>query len=228
MAALTPSPITGVVTGQVGIGKSTLINNILSKDVTRPGSAKMVSFRQDLDLGTKKVQMFEGNNIFGADLRIFDTPGWNNTLISNGKIMEDICRETEGKVDFLYYCFSKNVFACDRKVFEQLTSKFTRKIWNHTIFVGTFCNEMTESPKDFEERMVSHNNDIRRALFDCGIPYDETKDILVVPAGDANPRIWQQGGKRPNWMEYLIEETCKRMDSTHTLLTRPRNTCTIS
>ena len=70
---------------------------------------------------------------------------------------------------------------------------------------------LTKSPKDFEEKMTSYRNDIRKALSDCGIPADETKDILVVPAGDANPCIFQQAGKRPNWMEYLREETSKIM-----------------
>ena len=224
------SPITGVVTGQVGIGKSALINNLLLKDVTKNDRARSVSAAMSLDSGTVKVQPFDGTSICVTDLRIFDTPGLNHVHNRDAAIIEDICRETEGNVDFLYYCISGrgDVYACDMRSFKLLTSNFTKKIWNHTIFVITFCNEMSESPKKFEEKMVSYKNDIREALFHCGIPYDETKDILVVPAGDANPRIFQQAGKQPNWMKYLIEETRKRKDSTHTLLTRSKSMCTIS
>ena len=236
LAMAAQSPIIGVVTGQLGIGKSTLINNLLSKDVTAPGHAKMRATVEDLESGTKKVEMFDGDNV---NFRIFDTPGWSATMTpsqspeqrtptKDTEIIEDICKKTEGKVDCLYYCVSARsvVDNSDRREFKLITSNFTKKIWNHTIFVITFCNELTESPKKFEEKMVTYRNNIRKVLSDCGIPYDETKDILVVPAGDANPCIWQQGGRRPNWMKYLREVTWERIDPTHTLL--EKNTqCTI-
>ena len=223
--------ITGVVTGQIGIGKSTLINNILSKDVTGNDRAKMSYVVTNLERGTSEVQRFDGNRVSGFNLKIFDTPGWSDIgtkSLSDAQIVEDICKMTEGKVDFLYYCVSgrENVTSTDRKIFKLLTSNFTKKIWNHTIFVITFCNEMHESPNEFEEKIVSYRDDIRKALFHCDIPYDETTNILVVPAGDKSLCIWQQGGRRNNWREYLIEETCERIDSTSTLLKRKK--CTIS
>ena len=228
--------ITGVVTGQVGIGKSTLINNILSKDVTVPGHAKMAYAGKHLERGTTEVQMFYEKSVFGSNLRIFDTPGWSDTSVkshSDAQIIEDICKKTEGQVDFLYYCVSgrQNVNIADQKIFKLLNSKFTRKIWNQTIFVVTFCNEMSESPNNFEKKMISYKEQLRKALSHCGIPDDETEDILVVPAGDRSLSIWQQGGKQQNWMEYLIEETRARVqrDSTcSSKIFQKKSTCTIS
>ena len=185
---------------------------------------------EDLKSGTKEVKnlMFDGDKI---NFRIFDTPGWNDTTpTKDAQIIEDICKKTEGKVDFLYYCVSarSDVVSSDWKVFKLLTSTFTKTIWNHTIFVITFCNNSTKPPKDFGEKMVSYKKDIRKALSNCGIPYDETKDILVVPAGDANPCIWQQAGQQPNWMKYLREVTWERIDPTGALLERRQHvTCTI-
>ena len=223
MAQIAQRPITGVVTGQLGIGKSTLINNLLRNDMTEPADrAKIRSVFEDLESGTKRVQLFYGSEINNY-MNIFDTPGCSATTITDEAIIEEIYRKTEGKVDFLYYCISarNDVAKSDRKMFKLLTSNFKKKIWNHTIFVITFCNEMGgETPKDFEEKMLSYRNDIRSALAHCGIPHDETQDILIVPAGNKSPCIWQQGGRRSSWTEYLREMTRERIDSTHTLLKR--------
>ena len=82
---------------------------------------------EDLKSATKKVEMFDGDNI---NLRIFDAPGWSDTTpTKDAQIIEDVCKKTEGKVDFLYYCVSAHhdVSISDRRVFKLLTSKFTKR-----------------------------------------------------------------------------------------------------
>ena len=137
--------MTLVTAGQSGVGKSTLVKNLLhlaDNDADTPIAG------QSPDSVTKEVKSFI-SCINGVTITIVDTPGLAATSDNEEKkIIAELTKVTEGCADMLLYCVnmgpSGRIGNSDRKIVQLLTSVFTPEIWERAILVLTFGDDVKE------------------------------------------------------------------------------------
>ena len=137
--------MTLVTAGQSGVGKSTLVQNLLR---VADNAAKIPEAGQSPDSVTKDVKSFPGN-INGVDITIVDMPGLAAASDDEEKeTIAELIKVTKEGADMLLYCAnmgpSGKINELDRKIVKLLTSVFTPEIWKRAILVLTFGNIVKE------------------------------------------------------------------------------------
>ncbi len=130
-----------VVVGELGVGKTTLINGLVGEDVMPRGGEARFGARS----ASKKVAEYKGRS---GKLRIFDTPGFFDGETSIETIVEDIAKKTRGKIDLLVYCVGKMLDRIAGKakqgigyVADILRSRNTSTpSWDNVLYVLTYAN----------------------------------------------------------------------------------------
>lgn len=130
--------ITLVTAGRSGVGKSTLISNMLRLE----GDAAPKR-RHGPSSTTKEVKLYT-SSVNGIEVRIIDTPGLTAADVSEAKIITGLQAESGGKADMLLYCVSllpnSKIDEQDAKIIKTLKTAFGPDIWSHAILVLTFAN----------------------------------------------------------------------------------------
>ena len=125
-------PVTILVIGLTGSGKSTLINALMGDTVARveEGAASV----------TRKLKMCEGK-YKGVKIRVYDTVGFSD---SKGKSDNDIVKEIAkaNKFDLILICIRMDSRANDKvkKMFTVLCDNISQQMWERTVIVLTFAN----------------------------------------------------------------------------------------
>ena len=202
-----------VVTGKVGIGKSTLINNYLGLDVTTDEGAEFSDMKADRT--TKEVKSYckSGKEFRGEKWDVYDTPGWSDSDHDNFSHIDILCniyRQTKGDVDVLYYCFSAryDIEEEDIDTFKLLTTIFGQNIWKYTVFVMTFANDINLDVEEYHTKIKKYEEDIKNGLKKANVSEDIVSKTTIVSAGDESFHIFQLKG---NWKDHLFEESSRRM-----------------
>ena len=122
-------PVTILVIGPGGVGKSTLINAMFGEDVAKVGhGARGV---------TSRVEKYEGE-YEGARIKIYDTPGFRDT---EGRTSFNILYQIDehDKYDLILIC-TKLEDRADRDMFSSLASVLHKEMWKRTVVVLTQAN----------------------------------------------------------------------------------------
>ena len=128
-----------VTAGQSGVGKSTLVKNLLR---LADNDANAPIAEQSPDPVTKVVKPFHGY-INGVKITIVDMPGLAAASDDEEKkTIAELIKVTEGGADMLLYCAnmgpSGKLNELDRKIVKLLTLVFKPEIWERAILVLTF------------------------------------------------------------------------------------------
>jgi hypothetical protein len=214
--------ITLVTAGRSGVGKSTLIGNMLQlKGDAAP------QYQHGPSSTTTEVKTYT-NTVNGVEVKIIDTPGLAATDVNEAKIIAQLQAESRGEADMLLYCVSllpdSKIDEQDAKVIKTLKVAFGPDIWSHAILVLTFANWVI---LDLEEGTTL--NDLVRAyaakfesilqsecpslsvcsIFSCD--HEEVKrdssTMIALPAG-RNPK--QQLVEGMKWDESIYTEVLKK------------------
>ena len=141
------------IIGRSGTGKTTLINNMLGVKCTceHVGAG-----------GATTATHSHGNDIEGAQIEMFDTPGLGMPDRDEKLVFVDLQKITEKKADALLYCLSilpsSKLDDVELKTIKLLTRTFGKSIWKKIIIVFTFANVMLEMNDNDMNRL----NDVTR------------------------------------------------------------------
>ena len=196
-------PLKIVTVGKGSVGKSTLINNILSlqgdNEAKAEWSAKPV---------TRGVTEYY-SVINGVPIYMYDTPGLMDDGIDEKEVIKDIRDQTQGSISLLLYVssLSNRLNKTDKYIIKVLTEEFTPKIWKHSIVVLSFANEHCQK-MDYAkyacdtamtfQQFLQEQNGCDHYTLRCLHTNDdigEQYDIPAVPTGrykDCLPEMWYQ------------------------------------
>lgn len=228
---------TVVIAGQYGVGKSTLVKNLL-----RLSDADAMHLAQWV---TRNVTCYN-SHVKGANITIIDTPGLAGASEGDEfNILAQLSKKTKGEPDILLYCVSMaHVYKADskrgesdRKIIKLLTTAFTPRIWERTILVLTFADTVKErhqKNKDKVEKEIENHAKIFETILqmtltdrnvtvipvlqDEGEKTRPAKQIAAVPAGQTRDEEIQPHKK---WNVSIYEEVLRKcqIDAVPALLT---------
>jgi len=190
------SSIRILVTGKVGVGKSTLVNALVGMNVSKTG--------HDVGSVTKKV---ERKVVYKNDIRvdITDTPGLGDLDMESDDTLHDAL-EYNDDIDLLLFCMkmTEDFTRYHKQEINAITNIFGKYIWNKGLFVLTFANEISEI--DFTTELVKMKSVIRDKITDIVDPRVAEK-IPIVPTGFKEPQL----PDRPSWISELWIQVFRRI-----------------
>ena len=203
-------PLKFLVAGRGGMGKSSLVNNLLDLGRnTEEGAQEGFSGSAT----TQAVRSHTGNK-YGIQVIAYDTPGFQDLKLREEDIIAELLDITDSKVDVCLYCASleMRISAEDRSLCSLLTKAFQTKLWEKTIFVLTFANtEKVVTRTAYETLVNNFKNNLKECLENAKVPIDKVlNDVPFCTAGYADPELPHEDCK--DWPERLYVEIIKRAD----------------
>ena len=183
-----------LVTGKTGVGKSTLVNGIVGREVAKQGDS--------LDPETCEVTAHttrEGD----ITVNVFDSPGLQDGTKNEAKYLADM-KQKCADVDLVVYCMRMSETQVpeggpDMKAIKLLNETFGHDMWKNTVFLLTFANDVVElakleayddpekQQKYFDKQLQSWEALIRERLCTTvEVPNDIVKKMIIIPAGHKN------------------------------------------
>ena len=185
-------PLRVMVCGLGGVGKSTLINQLLQ---LKEGEQWAEEGRRG-GATTSVVTRFERITKSGIKICLFDTPGFDDVEISNEMIVAMMEKETEKKLDVVFYCISLEGSARlqqgDVRAIKIMTQAFSNDIWRKAVVVFTFANALEEkrnieSVDDYLTVIQCITENMKKVLRKEHVPENIIKDLPMLTAGYTNP-----------------------------------------
>ena len=193
-------PVSILVVGPTGSGKSTLINALLGKAVAKAEEGpKSV---------TSQVEKYEGE-VMGIKIRVYDTIGFSDSGgISDQDIINKIAKEN--KFDLMLICLRMDSRADGKveKMFTALKHNLHLDAWKRCVVILTFANnyltqESVEPLSDDAKReaVIKEIEKFRGAICDFGIIKKEI--INGIPFHVAGRRNNRQLPTTDDWLATL-------------------------
>ena len=213
-------PLTILITGKTGSGKSSLTNGLVGKTVAKEGHL--------LTSSTKQISVFE---VFQGSVPFFvvDSPGLQDykkddkvTLKMIKKQLTRLCRS----FDLVVYCInmtSIRVDASEKTAIIHLTKCFGESMWKNAVFLLTFANQVQlplsyEGPADawFKERLQEFQVLLHDTLSDeAKVSKAVAEEVPIIPTGYWKvarnlPDPWKLPD-RPDWFNVFWLACALRM-----------------
>lgn len=180
-----------LVLGEMGVGKSTLVNGLIGEEVAIVGAGPVAV--TDAVMKHEKV-------ISGVTVKLYDTPG----LFDPDRDDEDILSEIKkyGLVDLVLICidFRQRIKIAHTTIISYLVRIYGPKIWDNTMFVLTFANVVEQEPEKFKQLISQYSEILQKHLVKKGkISSELSKKVPIEPAG--YKEAWLPD--RNDWLSYI-------------------------
>ena len=177
-------PLKFLVAGRGGMGKSSLVNNLLELDRSSEEGAK------EGFTGSATTQAVCEHTGSKHDIRViaYDTPGFQDFELPEEDIIAELVYRTDSMLDVCLYCASleARIGDEDRRICSLLTNAFTPTLWEKAIFVLTFANS-EKVLNDYEKIVENFKKKLKHCLKYAGVPDDKVNSIPFCTAGYADP-----------------------------------------
>ena len=185
-------PLRIMICGLCGAGKSTLVNNLLQLEE----GEKWAEEGRRGGINTTIVRGYEKKTKRGLKVSLFDTPGFEDPDLSSDDIITMMKEETNDEVHLVFYCISLSgstrVQEGDIRVFKTMQI-FSDKIWENTVIVLTFANELAAVKKDKDQYLSvigRITDEVKRVLKkDISLRENVVDKIPIVTAGHTEPKL---------------------------------------
>ena len=159
-----------IVIGRTGVGKSTLINKIVGKDI--------LEARYDFVSVTKDISQISGRLKIGAieyDISFIDTRGVNDEKApddpTNFQIIFDIKKAVNSRLSsgvnlILITLKLGDVRPADKRMFRLLQTNFKPTFWKLAYLVFTHCDLLNEQAIEIRKQQFKANNEIAQKFED--------------------------------------------------------------
>ena len=205
-----------LVTGQVGQGKSKLVNTLIGKVVAKEGVGPRSV--------TRNIESFT-EDINGVQVTIVDTPGLSDLHKSDQETITSIANEIdEEPIHLILFCvrMDRRMEKDDYRIMRKLTWMFEQSIWEHVVFVLTFANKIDQNT--FAKTQVEWEEDLRKYAHTKGeVPTNIAKQIPVVVAGNEEKSLPGYESWLAQFWEIAYKQTKYNTRSAYFSLTLRRN-----
>ena len=177
-------PLRVMVCGLGGVGKTTLINHLLQLE-----GEKMWAHMQRSIGPTSVVTKFECTAKRGIKVCLFETSGFHDVNISNEMTIAMMEKETEKKLDVVFYCISlggsARVLQGDIKAIKIMTQAFSNEIWRKTVVVFTFADflEALNSADEYGTVIQRLKEEMMEVFQNEHVPEDIIKELPMLTSG---------------------------------------------
>ena len=202
-------PMRVLVCGLGGVGKSTLINNLLQLK----GEDKLIAAKRGRATTTAICQC-ERETKSGIKVCLFDTPGLGDAQLSDKETIAMMISETNRQLDIAFYCIaldgSARVQHGDVLAIKIMTEAFTRKIWKRSVIVLTKANVLEkEEGVEYDEVIMNITESIQGVLKEADVHDEDIDTIPIVTAGHTADAVQE---KCKNWEDQLFLAALKQVD----------------
>ena len=178
-----------LVCGKTGVGKSTLINSLIGKEIFEVG----VPADNNLGPTTKEVEDFVWNKL---KISIYDSPGLQDANDKNRIYVEAMYEKCRG-VDLFLYCIdmsSSRTLESDEITLKHIHGAFGKNFWKRCVCVLTKANgidpegglaaKRQQGQREYhQEFYTKHLQAFRKLLKRVGVPDDTVSALLACAAG---------------------------------------------
>ena len=197
-----PISIEVLIIGEVGVGKSTLVNGLVGTNLTKTGDS-VSAVTKVVD----KIKMIKN----GIEINIIDTPGLGDLDLEDEDTLQNAI-EKGGKIDLFLFCL-KITDRLDRQAIEEMktiSDVLGEDIWKRAVFVLTFANEYNRPEKEklFSKKLNEWETALKKEINKKKIIAPEIAEkIPIVPAGYKEPHL----PNRPSWISEFWIQGFRRM-----------------
>ena len=197
-----------VISGKMGVGKSSLINGLVGKEVSKEATSVMAVTNEIMSYSfTMKIEDTAVQKTI--DVTVLDTPGIADPFRDEDTNLKAIAEHCSN-CDLLIYCmdirarFTKD----DARGIKRLTDLVGPQVWKNTVFALTFANDVKHPPQSsfrsnfwyyasfgyynaerdgrlefFQCLRSEWENSIHQTLKHQNLPDTITDDLSIVPTG---------------------------------------------
>jgi predicted GTPase len=209
-----------LISGLGGVGKSTLINQLLGLEKDGHDGEEAKEGRGEAT--TLIVSKHERTTKQGMKVCIFDSPGFGDLDIEDDDIIAMMEHETEKNLDVVFYCISLSgpcrVQREDAQAIKIMTRAFSANIWRRAVIVLTFANELeakVANKAEYQTTITQIQEKVRQVLRkDPLISEEIITQLPIVTAGHSDPILKYEAEecKSLGWDNRLFLKVLEQID----------------